>query len=650
MGIRTLTSYVHDNVHHLLERSLLQGRTVIIDGYGMCHYFFESCQIPWKLGGDYLSFFYLLRDFFIKLNQCNIQAVFVFDGPCEDDKEATRLNRMQEKVNRLTHQHNPRTQTFMPVLAKEVFLLVAQDTTLNVQCFNAFGDVDKITLALANQLDAPIVTNDSDFFVLDVKAGCIPCRYFDWSHPELYGDGAAIPVSIYCRSKLLSMYRLEPHLIHYLAVILGCDWIDSLPGLTKSIHEGKSKKRSKVSTALSWLATYNDRSLDELQTKIASFVARKYQPSYISQMKKCLQQYQTESSCNVTVVNNSLTDISVTTSICIKQQQIRVATVNDKVNEVKLGTNYPNYHKILKMVANRELPTFCIPLFRSRGRLFLLSTHFSHVTLPSPNVCALQLRMLSYKIILDCKDLRNLTSVYLGEESDEEWYQVKEYDRCGRQVQGRLVDVRNLECQCPDIDTSNVLDWIFHPDYHNNLNCQDLMTHTMLGCGSVIQYINIKERLEANHVPLHYTLIVLTSLYWARNTYYRQQQQLFVKAACLAAISSQCEETRQFGTGGNGNKVSVKIRHRIQEWQSCMKAAIQLNRLLGYPCPHPIIMINCDQLAYYYQSMSSGLFNSECDLPSDVKDMYTCFEDIITWILHNYGFCMESHVNRYNQK
>ena len=648
MGVRTLTSFVHDNGQRLFERFMLKDCIVIIDGYGMCHHFIEASQIPWRLGGDYTSFHYILTDFFTKLNQCGIQAIFVFDGPCEDDKEATRLRRMQEKVNRIAYRNSQRNQTFMPVLIKEVFLLVAQDPTLNVQCFNAFGDVDKITLALANQLNAPIVTNDSDFFVLDVNAGCIPCRHFSWNSPELFEGQMCLPVYLYSRPKLLSMFNLKPHLIQYIAIILGCDWIDSLPALTKWLNEDKSKRRSKVSIALTWLSSYNDKSVDDLETRIISFADKNSRKSYALQLKKCLQQYEKDDSpINFTSINNSLTDISVTSSICIKQEHVKIATVLDKVNEVRPGVNYPNYHKILKMVTNRELPAFCIPLFRSAGRIFLLSTHFSHVSLPSPNTCALQLRMLSYKILLECEDLRDYASVF-AEGSEGDWFQVKEYDRYGLQVEGRVSDVRNLECQCDIFDTRRVLDWIFHPDYHSNLDCQDLMTHTLLGCGSIIQYMNIKERLEANNVPLHYILVLLTSFYWKRFTYVRQQQSFFVKATCLAAISSQFEETKQFGKGQNCMKhVNYKVRHRIQEWQSCMKAVIQLNRLLGYPCPHPVIMFNCNQLAYYFQSMCSGLFDFEMDLPIDVRNLYYCIEDIIIWISHNYGYSQRTFENRY---
>lgn len=47
-----------------------------------------------------------------------------------------------------------------------------------VVCSNT--DADRDIAALANSLGAPVLSNDSDFYLLDVASGYFPLAHFDW--------------------------------------------------------------------------------------------------------------------------------------------------------------------------------------------------------------------------------------------------------------------------------------------------------------------------------------------------------------------------------------------------------------------------------------------------------------------------------------
>ena len=71
---------------------------------------------------------------------------------------------------------------------------------------------------MAQSLNCPVLGDDSDFFIFDVKAGYIPLSFFDWTAGQLRA-------SIFYRSKLASHFGIRAELIPLLASLAGNDYV-----------------------------------------------------------------------------------------------------------------------------------------------------------------------------------------------------------------------------------------------------------------------------------------------------------------------------------------------------------------------------------------------------------------------------------------
>ena len=50
-------------------------------------------------------------------------------------------------------------------------------------------EADEVMVALANDLCAPVLSNDSDFFIFPLKNGFCRLDYFDHQHVRMDGSG-----------------------------------------------------------------------------------------------------------------------------------------------------------------------------------------------------------------------------------------------------------------------------------------------------------------------------------------------------------------------------------------------------------------------------------------------------------------------------
>lgn len=83
---------------------------------------------------------------------------------------------------------------------------------------------------MAQSWNCPVLGNDSDFFIFDVKAGYIPLSFFDWNAGQL-------TASIFYRNKLASHFRIRAELIPLLASLAGNDYVspDALAAFNRAL-------------------------------------------------------------------------------------------------------------------------------------------------------------------------------------------------------------------------------------------------------------------------------------------------------------------------------------------------------------------------------------------------------------------------------
>lgn len=89
----------------------------------------------------------------------------------------------------------------LPLLVKIVFLMVLKEFDIEVvQCQNeADGDI----AALARGLKCPVVSNDSDFYVMDVLV--IPLALMELNSATKCGDGFAVQCKLFEMGNFLKL-------------------------------------------------------------------------------------------------------------------------------------------------------------------------------------------------------------------------------------------------------------------------------------------------------------------------------------------------------------------------------------------------------------------------------------------------------------
>lgn len=100
------------------------------------------------------------------------------------------------------------------------------------------SEADAEIASLARSWNCPVLGNDSDFFIFDVKAGYIPLSFFDWKAGQL-------TASIFYRSKLASHLRIRAELIPLLASLAGNDYVslDALAAFNRALTRTQTMNR-----------------------------------------------------------------------------------------------------------------------------------------------------------------------------------------------------------------------------------------------------------------------------------------------------------------------------------------------------------------------------------------------------------------------
>ena len=178
MGIPKLTGFILHNFTEWKKVNVRNGK-LVIDGSSLCYnLYFQNYK--WELGGEYCEFYSTVLEYCRGLRSLGIDAYIIMDGVDSDDrKRDSHEKRCKQKFERMADMQSgrgaqERTVQFslLPLFAKAVFQDAVRDSDLKF--FVADGEADQSIVALANHLDCPVVGNDSDFFIFDIRCGYIP--------------------------------------------------------------------------------------------------------------------------------------------------------------------------------------------------------------------------------------------------------------------------------------------------------------------------------------------------------------------------------------------------------------------------------------------------------------------------------------------
>uniref|UniRef100_A0A1X7UUV5 Uncharacterized protein n=1 Tax=Amphimedon queenslandica TaxID=400682 RepID=A0A1X7UUV5_AMPQE len=274
MGIRGLTTYMNWSYWRQWRTIEVRGR-LIIDAMSVCFVIHENNRIDWLHGGQYWELRQSYKRFITSLLESGIEPIVIFDGidytgkksgVMLDRKESARqaisdiLDKDDAESNsstgssasRLDKQHDfskpapSQGSTVIPLFAQAVFCETLRE--LGVRFVYADGDADSIIASIANYYSCPVVSNDSDFFFFNIRAGYIPFYNLHWEQQPVT---AQVYYYLYFVDNF-NFKSLEVPLL--IPAILGNDYIEPLnsPCLRGDIAVTLLKYRERRGGTRSW--------------------------------------------------------------------------------------------------------------------------------------------------------------------------------------------------------------------------------------------------------------------------------------------------------------------------------------------------------------------------------------------------------------
>ncbi|KAJ8035444.1 Protein asteroid-like 1 [Holothuria leucospilota] len=183
MGVRGLTTFINQH-QQFFENYSLHSTSLVVDGYGlMSQFYFDHSIDPGNHGGQYQAFYNHCAHFFENLSSCGVKCFVVFDGGYDMDgkKFETMKERCQQKINNVKTIVNGGHACIMPIMASDVLKKVLRDFEVPF-LFSDF-EADRDIAVLANDLQGPVLGQDSDFFVMNIQQGYIPFDRLQWRKP-----------------------------------------------------------------------------------------------------------------------------------------------------------------------------------------------------------------------------------------------------------------------------------------------------------------------------------------------------------------------------------------------------------------------------------------------------------------------------------
>jgi len=197
---------------------------VIIDGDNLRFALYKWCPgLNHCFGGDYDKYYRYVKQFFSHLLSCGVIPSIVCDGGYDksDQKLATVMNRLSDQTKNAVACNSvsqSKLQVF-PCFGKDVFMEVLKDLDIDVrQCSY---EADEVIAQLAMKEKCPVISNDSDFYIFNVKFISL-----DSLDLESLGQVKSINCKLFNREKMLSYYGLYSlDLLHLFASLMGNDYI-----------------------------------------------------------------------------------------------------------------------------------------------------------------------------------------------------------------------------------------------------------------------------------------------------------------------------------------------------------------------------------------------------------------------------------------
>ena len=207
MGVPKLSSFIRQRFTSWKEEEI-KGY-LVIDGGSLCHQLYDD--LDWMHGGQYPEFRDHVVEYFRALQSSGIEPVVVFDGidytgEKSDTIEKRCLSRTKEIFDRFCPtgpetstqcgsqiQNSSESETafseasasfssqkiVLPLFAWKIVSEVLSE--LSIKYVVTDGEADRDIVKLANFYSCPVLSNDSDFYIFNLKGGFVHMDNFKWN-------------------------------------------------------------------------------------------------------------------------------------------------------------------------------------------------------------------------------------------------------------------------------------------------------------------------------------------------------------------------------------------------------------------------------------------------------------------------------------
>ena len=168
-----------------------------------------------------------------------------------------------------------------------------------------FSEADTEIASLACAWNCPVLGNDSDFFIFDIKAGYIPLSSFNWTE----ADG--LTADIFYREELASHFEIRAEFLPLFASLAGNDYVsyEALAEFGPTMNRGKASRFKSIANILSDSST-EEEALESALLNVGSAVSR---VRLRQAVKHSLQEYKITESNLLNYFHNGVIDSSLKT-------------------------------------------------------------------------------------------------------------------------------------------------------------------------------------------------------------------------------------------------------------------------------------------------------------------------------------------------
>ena len=547
-----MTSFIQAHPTMLVDFKLHDTK-VVIDGYGLQYYLY-SINLGALYGGEYKDFDDKCRDFFTDFRRCNVTPFVVFDGACDmDDKKlreiVTRHKNRLRAVARVNTEGRLKPGSEYPIFLDYVILKVLNDMDVPFAFCNF--EADNEIAGLANVWNCPVIAKDSDFFIMDVKAGYLPLDLFEKKGGRFVvrtmsmrdvnlAKGASKDVH-YLTAKRYSLldfceeFKVKKELMSLFATLCGNDYIEQdrfsrfltqIECDTSSTYA--SRPHRTIDSLLRWLSNQDNRD-SALQTIF---------------------------DCQKNTAIQSTTLISLSMYIPSTESDLE-GYFTDSISSPDgfRGTTLVHFPWFVERIRSGKISCHCLDVICTQ-RVFA-PIHVENYQLPSANLASWQLRRILYGVLLRDPDRDDVDGQHMhrNDASSPTDYQtekkfktyVEVYNRHDREGNSLVCHQVKPLYYDPDIGTI--------PAFYD-IESSDKDTRKAL----LLSMLKV-EKSGISSIPHSFHLFVFTILYWLTHAEPKPDNK-HLAALLLCWV---CGVTKQ-KQDDLSNGVSSASRHELLIW------------------------------------------------------------------------------------